>query len=127
MSIKKEDQATTAKLINWMANELPKKFEDLVSRKSIAGTSLRKRSKEEDAQTDQSKLSIKDRIKVREDAKDKKIKVAAVPLEKIEEKIKIEGEETDKAKKDPAKVRCSFWPGCKKPECWFAHPKEVVS
>jgi len=112
--------------MHWMSHDLPTKFEDLIVRESTTGSSLRKRSKDEETKVEPTKPSIRDRIKVRDDAKDKKIKVAGIATDKVEEKTKVEGEETEKPKKDPAKVRCGFWPSCKKPECPFVHPKEAV-
>ena len=105
-----------------MELDLPKQFEELVLRESLKNASLRKRSTDE-----QPRLSIKDRIKVREDVKDKRIKVEAVPSDSTDPKITGKTEDAEKTKKDPAKVRCTFWPTCKKPECPFVHPKEAVS
>lgn len=110
-----------------MELELPRKFEDLVLRETVTGTSLRKRSKEDESKLNEPKLSIKDRIKVREDVKNKRIKVEAAHHEPDDQKTSVKTEGIEKSKKDPAKVRCAFWPGCKKPECPFVHPKEAVN
>ena len=110
-----------------MEKDLPDRFNDLVIKESIKGTTLRKRSKDEESKPSENKPSIKDRIKVREDVKDKRIKVASTPIDKVEEKTALKEEETEKTKKDPAKVRCNFWPSCKKTDCPFVHPKEKVS
>lgn len=110
-----------------MESELIAKFEELTAPKTAKPASLRKRSADDkDAPpANGAKMSIKDRIKVREDAKpEKRIKVEAVaaPAPTGEEKPKEE--KAERGKKDPAKVRCRFWPGCHNKECQFAHPKE---
>lgn len=111
-----------------MESDLPKKFNELVLRESVKGTSLRKRSKEEDVKTDEPKgISIKNRIKVREDVNAKKIKTENGPEVKQEEKpvVKVE-ENQEKTKKEPSKVKCRHWPSCKNKECPYVHPKELV-
>lgn len=105
---------------------LPKKFRELQAKDS-AKTSLRKRSQEDKPDAEESKPSIKDRIKVREDAKDKRIKVAAVAHAETAEDSKDRENAQSKSKKDPSKVRCHFYPSCNKPDCPFVHPREPVS
>lgn len=120
------------KLIAFMEGELPDKFKELFKKESSKEVTLGKRSAEDrpvDEEGKDSKPSIKDRIKPREDARDKRIKVApAIHAEPAGEGVNREGLASNgKPKKDPAKVRCNFYPSCNKPECPFVHPKEPVS
>lgn len=112
-----------------MENDLPKKFDDLVLKESVRGSTLRKRSidDKEKPQADDAKPSIKDRIKVREDAKDKKIKVAVATPANGSDAPKAKEDAPTKSQKDPSKVRCNFYPVCKKADCPFVHPKDPVS
>lgn len=118
--------------MTWMEKDFPKKVNSLKLKEAVVATALRKRSidDKEKVQADDNKPSIKDRIKVREDAKEKKIKVsvaapATTPANGTESG-KPKDEAPTKSAKDPSKVRCNFYPGCKKAECPFVHPKDPV-
>jgi len=115
----------------WMEDDLPKRFSELVAKEEGKGDSLGKRPIEDKPTNDDGKPSIKDRIKVRDDAKDKRIKVAAVlarppnaTTDSPADDTQPKGDGEGRSKKDPSKVRCNFYPGCNKPDCPFVHPKE---
>jgi sugar-specific transcriptional regulator TrmB len=114
-----------AKLMQYMETELPSKFKALMAEKSAKNAELTKREKDESNTVTDSKPSIKDRIKVRTDVAEKRIKVVTSASEKPEHE-ESPNVNIEKGKKDPSKVRCTFWPGCKKPECPFVHPKDPV-
>lgn len=118
--------------MSWLERELPKKFKELTEGSKLKEVALEKRE-EFNASNGQNKPnrkndSILDRIKPRADNKNKKAKTD----EGGENEAKPEGAEEEEAqgdrkKKDPKKVRCTFWPGCKKEDCPFVHPSEQVS
>ena len=106
-----------------MESDLPKEYSKLAGKDFGDEAVLGKRGADERPTDGDSKPSIKDRIKVREDAKDKRIKVAAVTASApVDGEVKEES--NGKGKKDPSKVRCNFYPSCNKPDCPFVHPKE---
>ena len=69
-----------------------------------------------------------ERIKPRNDPKIKRVKQDEGDEDKgaKQEPTGEEGETTERAKKDPKKVRCTFWPSCKNTDCPFVHPSEQV-
>lgn len=115
-----------------MEKDFPKKLGSLKLKEAVVAVGLRKRSidDKEKVQADDNKPSIKDRIKVRDDAKEKRIKVnVAAPAPAPSngtEAPKAKEDAPARAPKDPAKVRCNFYPGCKKADCPYVHPKDPV-
>ena len=118
-------------LVSWLEKELPKKFKELTEDSKGKESALEKREDPNSAngqnKPNRKGDSILDRIKPRADNKNKRVKTE----EGAESEAKPESPEEegsgDRPKKDPKKVRCTFWPGCKKEDCPFVHPTEQVS
>jgi hypothetical protein len=132
-SLKKETENKVEDFIVWLENELPRKFKELVAKLEPKEDTLEKReepgSKVGPSNANGNKTgSILDRIKPRNDVKAKRVKTdeqgdeTAVKQEQNEE----DGARPERVKKDPKKVRCTFWPGCKNTDCPFVHPIEPV-
>ena len=134
-----EDQKVIEEILKFIKNDLNPKFLEISKKyekipeikeeiKKEEGNLLKKREKPEEIKTTKiqprQKRGILDRIKPRQKPQQKKIITNP--------QIKKEGEEIpnlengERKKKDPAKVRCRFWPVCKDTECLFAHPKDQV-
>ena len=104
-----------------METDLPNKVQFLGKKSSNFTVELKKRNQPDEGNGNTTKQSILQRIKPRDDIKHVKAEITTV--EKI---IEVEEPKKEKSAKDPKKVKCNFWPSCKKPECPFAHPKEEV-
>jgi len=112
----------TSKIIKWISNDLPKKFEELAN-KNGHSVHVGKRTPDDLENGKDDKVPLNQRITQRKDIPNKKIKTDTKTEDK--EDVKLEdGERKEKYKKDTKKTRCNFWPKCNKPDCPFAHPKE---
>ena len=121
MYINKNDDDLTQELLNWFGNDLPNQVQILSKKTNPDSNELKKRDQPDGINTNIPKQSILQRIKPRDDINHVKAEITTV--EKVAE---LEEPKKEKATKDPQKVKCNFWPSCKKPECPYAHPKKEV-
>ena len=119
----------------WLERELPEKFNELTHKDEGNQQTLEKREENttNGASADNKGAkkggSILERIKPRSDVKGKRVKSDENAEENPvkQEQTGEDGETPERTKKDPKKVRCTFWPGCKNADCPFVHPTEPVA
>ena len=88
---------------------------------------LGKRNVEEFQKDSKIKTSVTSRIKLRDDAKKIPIKTEPSSQTATKGESSNPSDPASKSKKDFSKIRCNFWPNCKKEDCPYVHPKEQVN
>lgn len=139
-----EDQKVIEEIIKFIKTDLNPKFDEIskkfeaavipkipkVEIKKDEGQLLKKREKPEEIKKEKiqpRRRGILDRIKPRQKPQKTPVQGSTIgKTEKKEGEVQPNLENGERKKKDPAKVRCRFWPVCKDTECLFAHPKDQV-
>lgn len=129
-----ENKLKAEEFVNWLEKEIPKQYNEMTNQAATKEAAdeprLEKRSEDQQKpnRAEEKKGNILDRIKPRGQPKTKQVKAEAGEEQQVAEAPQQDDEHKgDKPKKDPSKVRCNFWPSCKKPDCPFAHPTEQVT